>query len=377
MHRPHLFVDVSAHGFGHLAQVAPVLAALGKVLPRLRLTLRSGLPADRLQARLPADWTHLAQSSDFGYVMHDALSVDLAATALAYRRQHADWEALVERDGRLLADLQPDLVLSDVAYLPLAAAARAGIPSVAMCSLNWAELFAHFFAGETWAAPIHRQMLSAYQGAECFLRLTPGMAMADLPRRRCIAPVAALGEDCRADLRAQLRCSPGERLVLIAFGGVGKQLPVADWPRLAGVRWLIPRDWQVEDAACTAVEPLGRPFTDLLRSVDALITKPGYGAFTEAACNGTPVLYLRRHDWPEQDPLIDWLERHGRCREVGAADLLAGRLQPALEALWRQPAAPAPQPSGAAEAAAALLPWLGGERSPAYSSAGVPSMRST
>jgi hypothetical protein len=52
----------------------------------------------------------------------------------------------VDREARLLAELQPDLVLSDVAYLPLAGAARAGIPALAMCSLNWAELFAHFFA---------------------------------------------------------------------------------------------------------------------------------------------------------------------------------------------------------------------------------------
>jgi hypothetical protein len=42
-------------------------------------------------------------------------------------------------DARLFRDLQPDLVFSDVAYLPLAGAARAGIPSVSMCSLNWAD----------------------------------------------------------------------------------------------------------------------------------------------------------------------------------------------------------------------------------------------
>ena len=128
----------------------------------LRITLRSGLPTSKLRARVAADFTHLAESSDFGYVMHDAVSVDLAATALAYRQQHADWETRVDRDARLFAALRPDLVLSDVAYLPLAGAARAGIPSLAMCSLNWAELFVHFFAGERWAAAIHRQMLAAY-----------------------------------------------------------------------------------------------------------------------------------------------------------------------------------------------------------------------
>ena len=354
----HLFVDISAHGFGHLAQVAPVLQALTVRLPELRLTIRSGLPGERLQARLVAPFTHLQASSDFGYVMHDAVSLDLAATAQAYRRQHADWETLVERDARLFRELQPDLVFSDVAYLPLAGAARAGIPSAAMCSLNWAELFAHFFAKEEWAATIHRQMLDAYNSAECFLRVTPGMAMADLPRLRPIGPIAALGEDCRQALHTQLGCSSDERLVLIAFGGFEKQLPIDTWPAIAGVRWLVPQAWQVEHPNVTAFEPLGRSIADLLRAADAVLSKPGYGTFAEAACNDTPLLYLRREDWPEQDFLIDWLQVHGRCRQVSEGELLSGRLQAALESLWGQAAPPTPQPLGAEEAATALLPWL-------------------
>lgn len=360
MSDPHIFVDISAHGFGHLAQAAPVLNALTERLPSLRLTIRSGLPTNRLQTRISAPFTHLAASSDFGYVMHDSLRVDLVATAQAYRVQHADWEGRVDREASLLGKLRPDLLLSDVAYLPLAGAARVGIPSCAMCSLNWAELFAHFFGGESWAASIHRQMLAAYNSAECFLRLTPGMAMADLPRRRPIGPVAALGSDCREAVRAQLRCAAGERLVLLAFGGVSQQLPIAAWPRIDGLRWLIPQDWPLQQTGVSAFEPLGRPITDLLRCVDAVIAKPGYGTFTEAACNGTPVLYVSRPNWPEQDCLIDWLKRHGQCREISEKDLLAGRLQEALDSLWQQAAPALPPPSGAAEAAAALSPWLTG-----------------
>lgn len=358
MQEPHLFVDVSAHGFGHLAQVAPVLDVLTGRLPGLRLTIRSGLPTDTLQARVRSGFTRLAGSSDFGYVMLDSMRVDLAATAHAYRRQHADWEHRVDLEAALLAELKPDLVFSDVAYLPLAGAARAGIPSLAMCSLNWAELFAHFFGGERWAATIHRQMLAAYQSAECFLRLTPGMAMADLPRLRPIGPVAGVGNDCRQAVCAQLQCDEDNRLVLIAFGGIAQRLPIADWPPIPGVRWLVPQDWALAHPAASAFEPLGRPLIDLLRSVDAVVGKPGYGTFAEAACNGTPILYVRRDEWPEQDCLIDWLHDHARCREISQADLLAGRLGEALAALWQQAAPPVPSPSGAAEAAAALLPWL-------------------
>lgn len=78
-------------------------------------------------------------------------------------------------------------------------------------------------------------------------------------------------------------------------------------------------------------------FPDLLRSVDVVLTKPGYGTFTEAACNGAAVLYLRRDDWPEQDCLIEWLETNARCLELGEVDLASPRLPALLEALWRKP----------------------------------------
>ena len=358
MSAPHLFVDISAHGFGHLAQAAPIINALAARLPRLRLTLRSGLSTELLRARLHHALTHLAGSSDFGYVMLDAMCVDLAATAQAYRQQHSAWDRLVEQEAQFLATLRPTLVFSDIAYLPLAGAARAGIPAVAACSLNWAELFAHFFAGQDWAAEVHHQMLAAYNGAECFLRLTPGMAMEDLSRRRSIGPVAALGEDRRQHLRREVACPGDERLVLIAFGGINKELPLAGWPTMNGIHWLVPQAWQSRQPNTSDFETLGLAMPDLLRSVDAVIAKPGYGTFAEAACNGTPVLYIRRQEWPEQDCLIDWLETYGQCREISAADLLAGIIEPALAALWRQAPPQPPVPTGAEEAATALLSWL-------------------
>lgn len=356
----HLFVDISAHGFGHLSQVAPVLNALAQRLPRLKLTIRSGLPAEQLRARLLPDFTHLAASSDFGYVMHDAVSINLPATAQAYRAQHENWPARVAAEAALLSGLQPPpgLVLTDVAYLPLAGAAQAGIPAVAMCSLNWADLFAHFFAAEAWAAHIHPQMLAAYNSAACFLRVTPGMPMSDLARLHPIAPIAALGKDLRLPLRQRLGCTPQERLALIAFGGFSKRLPVEHWPRIDGVRWLLPAAWQIEHPGVSAIEPLGYHFSDLLRSVDVVLTKPGYGTFAEAACNGTRLLYVRRDDWPEQDCLINWLKVHGCCREVSDADLMSGRLHEALASLLAQTLPQPPLPLGAEQAAEVLLSTL-------------------
>lgn len=362
----HLFVDISSHGFGHLAQVAPVLEALRLVRPEIRRTIRSGHSEDRLRQRIGGPFDFVAGQSDFGYAMIDATRVDLADSAARYRAQHADWSQRVAEEAAWLARLAPDLVLTDVAYLPLAGAAACGIPAVSMSSLNWADLFIHYFGGEPWAPKIHGEILSAYRTAQQFLRLTPGMPMSDLDERLVpIAPVAQLGRDRRTALADLLR-RDGRR-VLVTYGGFTKRLPVERWPQTADLTWLVPPESaESKDSAgdrpdIVSIAKLaahGFAFTDLLRSVDAIVTKPGYGTFAEAACNGTPVLYQRRDNWPEQESLIAWLQTQARCLEIDGAALESGALSGPLKALWALPARPRPPATGAAEAAALIAQAL-------------------
>ena len=341
----HLFADISSHGFGHLAITAPVLEALAAMLPELRLTLRSRLPMSKLLQRIRHPFELIADNTDFGFAMIDATQVDRSASALAYRDAHAHWPDRVTAETRFLKRLSPDFVLTNVSYLPLAGAAQAGIPCASLCSLNWADLFQHFFGHEPWAAAIHRQILDAYRSADAFLRVTPGMAMPDFPHIRDIAPIAACG------LRHPLPFG-GDKAVLVAMGGIAHRLPVEAWPSIPGIRWLVSQDWRCTHPDAIAWESLGLSFTDLLASVDAVITKPGYGTFTEAVRNGTPVLYQRREDWPEQECLIAWLGRHGQCAEIEAEKLIFGDVEKTLIELWRQPCPEQPAMDGATEAAA-------------------------
>lgn len=348
----HLFVDISSHGFGHLAITAPVLNAIARRLPDFRLTIRSALPATKLRQRIKVPYALITSATDFGYVMIDATRVDLTTSAAAYRQAHADWPTRVADEARFLANLQPDLVLTNVSYLPLAGAAAAGIPTISLCSLNWADLFAHYFADQPWAGTIHAEMLAAYRSAQAFLRVTPGMAMEALGNVQAVGPIAALGT--RHDLGLN-----GDKAILIAMGGIAHHLPVDNWPHLPGVRWLLPAEWECRHPDSVASETFGLGFTDLLCSVDAVITKPGYGTFTEAACNGTPVIYQRRENWPEQECLIDWLTANGRCLEIDADLLQTGQLAAALAGIVGQAPRPAPSANGIDQAAKTIVDYAG------------------
>jgi hypothetical protein len=97
----HLFVDISSHGFGHLAITAPVLNTLAKIAPNLRLTVRTRLPRQLLVQRIHVPFELIEASSDFGYVMIDATHIDLPASAAAYRQAHADWPGRGQRRSPL------------------------------------------------------------------------------------------------------------------------------------------------------------------------------------------------------------------------------------------------------------------------------------
>lgn len=350
---PHLFVDISAHGLGHLGQVAPVVNALSRQIPGLELTVRSGLDGKRLRARIVPDFRHVATASDFGFVMIDALRVDRAANTAAYRAFHANWAERLDRERTLLDELDPDFVLTDVAYLPLAAAAKSRRPAAALSSLNWADLFAHYCGEEPWATPILAEMRDAYASAS-FLTVEPAMPVDWIAERFACGPVAQSGRRRRGELCTRLAVAEAQKLVLVALGGIPARLPVERWLGRNDIVWLVADSWRIDHPHCRAIETIGWNFPDLLASVDAVLTKPGYGTFVEAACAGTPCAYLRRDDWPEQEVLIAWLERHARACELAPAAIADGAVADCLDRLWRQPARTPVLASGSEEAAS----WL-------------------
>lgn len=351
---PHLLVDISSHGYGHASMTAPVLNELAQLVPDLRITVRCGLSEAFLRGRTHCDFHYIQATFDFGMRMHSAVEVDVEQSAVAYREFHRDWPGRVTREAEAMRILRPDLLLANVPYLSLAAAKLASVRAIGLCCLNWADFYRHYYLQDVESDSIHAQMLQAYSSAERFLRVQPAMPMAELGNVKNVGPIARLGNLRRAEINVKIPQAAEERLVLVAMGGMEFRLPVEQWPHLPGVRWLVPQDWRIEREDVSTFESLGMTFSDTLASCDAVLTKPGYATFTEAACNGIPVLYVTRGDWPEESYLVQWLQRNGRCIDLEREKVMRGELRDALAQLWAMPRPVCPQPAGAVQTAQLL-----------------------
>lgn len=353
----HLLVALTGHGYGHAAQTAPVIAALRALRPDLRVSLRCNLAPALLAVFFPDVDSVTNPTADFGVPMRSAIDVDAAAAEHAFTTLHRRFAPTVAAESEALDRLQPDLVLANVGYVPIAAAARAGIPAIGFSSLNWLGIVRAYATAWRDADAILADMAASYRAARRFVRPTPAMAMPDFDTVQ-VGPVARRGVPRRAELAERLGIAAGERIVLVSLGGIDASLDLAAWPPVPALRYVVAGLAPPRRSDMAALEALGISHIDCLASCDAVITKPGYGTIVEAACHAIPTLFVRRGVWPEEPALVDWLVAHGTAREIPRAALEQGALAPELSALWTMARKPAVPPTGNDAAARLIAEYL-------------------
>lgn len=304
-----LLLGITDQGLGHLAQSAPIVAELRRRRPDMQFSVRTGLPRIAVERRITPPFDLVPAEEDFGVVMGPSFEVDGAATYERYLALHGDYDQNVDRLARWLVAERYDGVLTNVSYLLLAAAREAGLPSLAMSSLNWLDMFNRYCSEFERSDEIFAQIRDSYS-TSVFCRLTPGMPMPGLKTVPIQETIAVRGVNRRSELCRAFKLSVDARIVVFAFGGLHAVTPPR-WRAATGAGHLIfgPTPWCAEGTPWHDPEQAGMAFADLLASADLVITKAGYGVITELAAAGVPALLVGR-DWPEAPHLVEWLGRY-------------------------------------------------------------------
>jgi hypothetical protein len=360
---PLIWCAISGHGFGHAAQVVPVLNELGRRIPALKVLLRTTVPSWFFQDRLQVPWEISACEQDIGCVQQGPLHIDVKGTWAAYDRFHTDWADRLSQEAKAIMRLSPNLLLSDISYLAIEAGARANIPVVGLSSLCWEQVLI-YFQDETPPAssPVIEQIQQAYSLANVMIRVAPSITMPAFRRTVDVGPIAARLTADHQGVRQALGASQDERIVMIAFGGIPlTSLPWHQIEAMTGYRFIVPGPVPPHAQRLVSANALPFTFQTIMTSCDILLTKPGYGTIVDAVASGTRVIYVRRYNFVDEDSLVSYLHRYGRGLELSVEDFLSGRWQATMAAAM---AIPAPQSSppastGAAEAADILMKYVG------------------
>lgn len=329
---PLIWAAISGHGFGHAAQVVPVLNALHRLVPDLRVFLRTTVPPSFFKDRLFPPWDVSPVQQDVGCVQIGPLKIDVEATWREHHRFHSSWEERLQTEIKAMLAVGPDIVLADTPYLALAAGKAAAVPTVALVSFTWDLVLSEYnvppgIDNRATIALIRR----AYAEADLALRINPAPKMEIFRHIIDIGPIAEPAPSAREQLTEFLQLSPGEQTVLVGFGGVPlDSLPFDRLESLTEYRFIFDGSIPPGSRRFVAAASLPFSFKTLLASVDIIMTKPGYGTLIEAVALRTPLVYVRRYNFADEQPLVDHLHRYGRGVELSFEDFTRGHWEKSL-----------------------------------------------
>lgn len=348
---------ISGHGFGHALRDIELINAIAQKRPDARFVVRTAAPHRLFETVIPP-LTLQHCDADTGIVQVDSLRLDEELTARQAAEFYRGFERRVEEEARVLREAAADIVLGDVPPIAFAAAATAGVPSVAIGNFTWDWIYGDYPSFDTIAPGVIPIIRRAYATVARALRL---------PLHGGFDSIAAVTEDvpfiarrstrAPAETRRLLGVPDGNRLVLVSFGAYGVDLPL-DAVRRSG-RLTIAK---VDRA------PHGLSYPDVVAAADVVVSKPGYGIVSECVANNTPLLYTSRGRFIEYDLFVAEMPRVLRCRYISQEELFAGKWSEAIEGLLRQTAPPEQARVDGAEVAAdnilALYEGLSGGGTP-------------
>ena len=344
---------ITGHGYGHAVRSAQVIRSLIKARPDLAIHVRTTAPAWLFHDSVLSH----PQSIDVGIRQQDSLTMGLTETLAACQALHESFPLLIDQEIKFIKGEQIKLVIGDIPPLCFEIAARASVPSVAITNFTWDVIYRAYVGEYPDFLPLIEEIERFYGKATLALTLPYPCEMNVFPRREPIPWIARVSALSKAQARAKFRLPEHATIILLSFGGLGlEQLP---WERLRRLReyfFVATGKADINDDNLLILPGEQPQYEDLVRAVDAIVTKPGYGIVADSIAHQPPMLYTDRGEFPEYPRLVEALRACATAEFIPQSELFSGNIAPYLKTLLDKPPNwPAVALNGAEVAAEKLL----------------------
>ncbi|HET9830665.1 MAG TPA: hypothetical protein VFP91_03110 [Vicinamibacterales bacterium] len=334
---------ISGHGFGHASRSIELIRALIRKQPDVRVTVKTTAPPWLFESMSEVTYERL--EGDTGLTQTDSVTIDVADSAARAARFYRDFERRADSEAARLRSARAELVIGDIPPLAHAAAARAGLPSVAVSNFTWDWIYETYETFERDAPGVIQTIRDAYRLCTLAMRLPMHGGFSSMSQITDIPFIARRSRRARSDTRRIAGIPDDRPFVLASFSGYGLSVPFEQ----------IAEHEHVTIFSSPTAPPPPLAYEDLVAAADLVISKPGYGIVSECIANGTPLLYTSRGRFAEYDVFVREMPRMLSCRFIPPQDLRSGSWRPHIDALLAQ-SAPHERPRvDGAEVAADLI----------------------
>lgn len=334
-------IFISPHGFGHAARSVAIMEALWQLEPSCQFLILTKVPRWFFPSPAGDKLTYLELLTDIGMVQSSPLHEDISGTCDALDNFLPFHDQLLQGIVETLRKFQTDLVLADISPLGLAAASRAGIPSILIENFTWDWIYRGYQTTDLRLERHSQYFETIFAGADYHLQLEPVCQRADADFTT--NPVSRSVRNSREAIRAELQIPEVAQMVMLTMGGTAGALEfLKDCRNSSSIFFVLPgaKDKEEFSGNCRFLPHCSRfHHPDIVNASDAVMGKLGYSTVAEIFVAGVPFGFIPRVGFRESQVLERFVRESIRSICIPEAALQDGewlRFLPDLLALPRR-----------------------------------------
>ena len=288
---------LTAHGYGHAVRSC---AICNEFSGDVRVSFRTLIPRKFFEEEVRRPFGHFPAQFDCGCIQSDSVTVNKEETLKTYMQLAQKNEARLNDEVKWCLDRGVDGIVSDITPFAFEVAKKAGLPSIAATNFTWYDIYEPYVREYPAFDPYLDKIRKQYQWADLLVELMPSTGMAYFRDRVKVPLVGRTGQDIRDRLKNKLGLAGEKHIGMIYVGEFG--MDNMPWKKLEKFRdWDFIGIYPLPGGAANyrQVKKEDFPYPDLVASAEVMISKIGYGVFSECQLNGTPLIYLPREDFAE------------------------------------------------------------------------------
>ena len=223
MPSPKIVYYISGHGYGHAVRSIQIIQELLEL--SCAVIIKTTTPAFLFKEGLSRPVQIIAEGFDVGLHQIDNIRFDLEKTKEDVKKILNSAEELIRKEQKYLIDQGCSGIVCDIPFIPLAAAGRAGLPSIGISNFSWDWIYSFYGKGDPEWVPLTEAITGYYREGGLLLRLPFHGEMTAFRRIEDIPLVARKSGKGKAEIRQTLELPQDRKIGLIGFSRLDLQEP--------------------------------------------------------------------------------------------------------------------------------------------------------
>lgn len=309
---------ITDHGYGHATRAVALIRNLVNS-DSFDVLIRNNNALDLIRASLP-NCRIFTGKTDMGHVLtKKTFDIDESETNALFSAWANSWDQLVKDEKDFMTKNKIDLVISDISCLPFLAAERAGIRSIGLSNFSWVDILSNFSQIDI---SLIRKLKRAYSKANFAIELFGSTGLDGFKKKIYGGLLCRRVSESRSSVRRMLGIGRNEIGVFITFGG-STTFDINVERRPAKFKIVVSNSLNYKGEA-TRVPANYFETQNIVGAMDIVISKGGYGIFSECIQRGIPLLIVPKMNNIEDRRLCESLEKHRLGRRCSLKSVLNG-----------------------------------------------------